>query len=191
MDQAVPGDLDHQHHQPDQAEGDVQPVGAHQREEGRQEGAALRARAFMDQVVELVEFQAQEAQAEQARDRQPAQRAAHVALLLLQHGEAEGDGRQQQEGRVDGHQREVEQLCAGRAGGVAAAQHAVGGEQRGEDEAVAHQVEPEAQRGAVLWMGLLREVVVAGSQGACGAGLVTDIRHGSGRVGVCGLLRSC
>src|SRR5260221_10002597 len=43
-------------------------VGAHQREERGQEGAALRACALVQQVGELIEFQAQEAQAEQAGD---------------------------------------------------------------------------------------------------------------------------
>jgi hypothetical protein len=50
-DQAVLADLDHQRDQPDDAEGDVQAVGADQREEGRQEGAALRAGALVDQVA--------------------------------------------------------------------------------------------------------------------------------------------
>ncbi len=46
--------------QPDDAEGHVQAVRADQREERRQERAALRARAFVDQVRELVQFQADE-----------------------------------------------------------------------------------------------------------------------------------
>ena len=53
-------DLHHQRHQPDQAEGDVQAVGADQREEGGQEGAALRRRALMDHVGELGELDADE-----------------------------------------------------------------------------------------------------------------------------------
>ncbi|MNW03067.1 hypothetical protein D3C71_1989480 [compost metagenome] len=62
-DQAVHLHLDHHRHQPDDAERDVQPVRADQREERRQEGAALRARALVDQVREFVQFQRQEAQA--------------------------------------------------------------------------------------------------------------------------------
>src|SRR3546814_1766528 len=38
-------DLDHQRDEPDDAEGDVQPVGADQREEGRQEAAGPRPRS--------------------------------------------------------------------------------------------------------------------------------------------------
>ena len=67
-------DLHHQRDQPDDAEGDVQAVRADQREERRQEGAALRAGAFVDQVRELVELDADEGRAEQAGDRQPDQR---------------------------------------------------------------------------------------------------------------------
>ena len=55
--QAVLAHLDHQRDQPDDAEGDVQAVRADQREEGGQEGAALRAGAFVDQVRELVELE--------------------------------------------------------------------------------------------------------------------------------------
>ncbi len=112
----------------------------------------------MDQVGEFIEFEAQEAQAEEARDGQPQQRAFHILLLLAQHGKTEGDGRQQQEGRIDGHQRQVKQLRTGGAGRIAAAQHAIGGKQGGEDQAVAHQIEPEAQHGAVFRMMLFPEV---------------------------------
>ena len=183
-------DLHHQHHQPDQTKGHVQAVGAHQREEGRQEGAALGRGTLVDQVGKLIEFEAQEAQAEEAGDGQPQQRAFHILLLLAQHGKTEGDGRQQQEGRVDGHQRQVEQLRARGARRIAAAQHTIGGKQGGEDEAVAHQVEPEAQGRAVLGVRLVCVVVLAQWQGcargACRARGVTDIRHGWRAVVGCG-----
>ena len=58
---------DHQHDQPDDAEGDVQPVGADQREEGGEEARALRAGALVDQVGELVELDADEGGAEERR----------------------------------------------------------------------------------------------------------------------------
>ena len=76
-------DLHHQRDQPDDAEGDVQAVGADQREEGRQEGAALRAGAFVDQVRELVELEADEGRAEQAGDGQPDQRRALAACCCI------------------------------------------------------------------------------------------------------------
>ena len=47
-------------------------MAADQREEGREEGAALRSRAFVDHLGELVELDEQEHEAEQAGDEQPA-----------------------------------------------------------------------------------------------------------------------
>jgi hypothetical protein len=73
-DQAVHRDLNHQRDQPDDAEGDVQAVRTDQREEGRQERAAGRAGTFVDQVRELIEFEAKEGCAEQAGDGKPEQR---------------------------------------------------------------------------------------------------------------------
>ena len=70
-DQPAPAHLDHQRDEPDDAEGDVQPVRPHQREEGGQEGAALGRGALMNQMCELVELDADEGRPEQARDRQP------------------------------------------------------------------------------------------------------------------------
>src|SRR3546814_2640744 len=52
--------LEHQGHQPDDAEGDVQPVRADEGEEARQEGAALRPRADLDQMVEFVKLDPEE-----------------------------------------------------------------------------------------------------------------------------------
>lgn len=64
-------DLEQQHDQPDDAEGHVQTVGADQREERGQEAATGRARAFVDQVQELIEFEVDEASAQQTSDDQP------------------------------------------------------------------------------------------------------------------------
>ena len=45
----------------------MQPVGADQREEGREEARALRPRALVDQLGELVELDPDEDRAEQPR----------------------------------------------------------------------------------------------------------------------------
>mmetsp|Transcript_33954 Transcript_33954/g.61689 ORF Transcript_33954/g.61689 Transcript_33954/m.61689 type:complete len:276 (+) Transcript_33954:659-1486(+) len=149
-DQSQAVHLQHQHHQPDDAERDVQPVRAHQREERRQEGAALRPGALLDQVDEFVEFDGQEAGAEQPGDGQPGEHACLVALQHRDHRQAEGDRREQQQRGVRRHQRQLEQLRTGGAGGVAAAEHAVRREQHREDEAVAHQVQPETEQRSLL-----------------------------------------
>jgi len=91
-DQAALTHLDHQRDQPDDADGHVQAVGADEREEGGEEGAALRAGAFLDQVPELVELQSNEHRAENAGNCEPEERALLVVLHHLQHGEAIGDG---------------------------------------------------------------------------------------------------
>ncbi|MNL42947.1 hypothetical protein D3C87_1654360 [compost metagenome] len=152
---------------------------ADQGEEGRQEGAALRSRAQVDQVREFIDFQRQEAQAQDAGDAQPDLRGADAVAPHLQHGEAVGDGRQQQQRRVHRHQGQVEQVGAGRARRVAAAQHAIDGEQAGKDEAVAHQVDPEAQQGAVLGVVFARDVEhgLGGRRGAALQGGGQGIRH--------------
>src|SRR6185437_15824807 len=67
-----------------------------------------------------------------------------------QHRETEGHRRQQQQGRVHGQAGQVEYLGGRRPTGVVGAQHGVAREQRGEDEAVAHQVDPEPEQGSVV-----------------------------------------
>ena len=121
-------DLGHQHDEPDDAEGDVQSVRSDEREEGGQEGAALRARALVDEVRELVELDAEKpAPSRPVTASQPASR--RPVALHLEHREAVGDGRQQQQRGVHRDQRQVEQVGAGRARRVVAAEHAVRGEQ--------------------------------------------------------------
>src|SRR3546814_15433685 len=65
-DQPVPAELDHQRDEPHRPESDVQPVRSDEGEEGREEGAALRCRADLEQVVELRQLDAEEGEAEQA-----------------------------------------------------------------------------------------------------------------------------
>src|SRR3546814_2160174 len=98
-------------------ERDVQAVGADQREERRQIGAALRAGAFGDQVMELVDFHADEAGPEQEGDAQPADHAAPPARVQVQHGHAEGEAADQQQHGLDQHERKLEQFGAGGAAG--------------------------------------------------------------------------
>src|SRR3546814_16195465 len=50
---------------------------------------------------------------------------------------------------VHRHQRQLEDILRRRTGGVVPAEDGIGGKQDREDEAVAHQVDPEAEHGAV------------------------------------------
>nr|GEU28569.1 hypothetical protein [Tanacetum cinerariifolium] len=172
--QAVLFQLEDQRDQPDGTEGHVQTVGAHQREERGQERGALRTGAFVDQVTELFDLQEQERRAEQAGNDQPADDRAQLAALGRNHGEAVGDRRQQQECRIEQNGRQFEQLGAGRAARIVAAQHGVSCEQAGKQQAVAHQVQPEAQQRAVLRVVVARPVTRAwvGARGAVSVALV-------------------
>ncbi len=127
-------------------------MGAHQGEERRQKRTTLRPRAGGDEMRKLGELQCDEAGAQQARDDQPHQHRVAPVALHFQHGEAVGDGGEQQQRGIDRHCRQLQHLCPGRAARVFPAQHAVGGKQAGEDEAVAHQVDPETQQRAVFRM---------------------------------------
>ncbi len=92
--EALGPDLRHHRPEPQQAGGDVRAVAADQREEGRQEGAALRPRAFADHRREFVELDRQEDQAEQAGQQQPDLRPRHVAALGGDHRQAADEARQ-------------------------------------------------------------------------------------------------
>ncbi|CAI8799690.1 putative Transmembrane protein [Pseudomonas donghuensis] len=140
-------DLVHHHRHPDQTCGHVQAVGTDQREERRQEATALRAEALGDQVMELIDFHRDEAGTEQEGDSQPAQHAALVAFEHLQHGEAEGDTREQQQCGFDRDKVQLENVVTRRAAGKTAGQHRVGGEERRKQDAVGHQVQPETEYG--------------------------------------------
>ncbi len=153
-------ELDHQRHEPDDAEGDMQPVRADEREEARQESAALRPRPDLDQMVEFVKLDPEEGEPEQPGDREPELDALHPALLHLEHGKTIGDRREEQHRGVERDELEVEQILRRGPRGIAAAEHGVAGEEDREDEAIAHQIDPEAQHRAVpLGMRMLVEVV--------------------------------
>ncbi|EMH73405.1 hypothetical protein EHI8A_167850 [Entamoeba histolytica HM-1:IMSS-B] len=143
--QTLGRDLQHQHDHPDQTRAHVQTVGTDQGEERGQEGTAIRTIALMDQMVELIEFHADEAGTEQPGNRQPTQDATLAAMMLGDHGEAVGDtGEQQQEG-FDQDERQFEDVLLGGAIGMGPAQDCIGREQRPEQNAVGHEVGPEAE----------------------------------------------
>ena len=173
-DQAVLLDLDHQRDEPDQAHRDVKAVRADEREERRQERAAGRASPLMDEVGELVHFDRQEREAEQAGEDQPHLHDALATFLHRQHREAVGDRREQQHRGVHRHQRQLEDLLRAGTAGIAVAEHGIGREQHREDEAIAHQVHPEAQhRAGAVGMLVLLDVVERDL-----LGLVQAILHG-------------
>ncbi|MPL91567.1 hypothetical protein SDC9_37642 [bioreactor metagenome] len=161
--QTALADLNEQGDQPDQARGDVQTVGADKREEGRQEGRAVRPRADMHEVAELVDFHADEARAEERGDHQPGHGGATRAGLGLQHREAEGDRRDQQQRGFHRDEAGLEQVLRAGPAGIVAAEHRIGREQAAEDDAVAHQVDPEPDRGRAGMAGAV--VMVMGLRG--------------------------
>src|SRR3546814_9240002 len=114
-------------------------------EEARQEGAALRPRADLDQMVEFVKLDPEEGEPEETGDREPDLHALHLALLHLEHRKAIGDRRKKQHRGVERDQLEVEQILRRRSRGIAAAEHGIAGKEEREDEEVAHQIDPEAQ----------------------------------------------
>src|SRR3546814_3781039 len=79
---------------------------------------------------------------------------------------------EQQHRGVERDQRQLEQLARAGAAGIAGAEHRIGSEQDREEEAVAHQVQPEAEHraAAVGVMLLLADVEVRDR----GAGRRTD-----------------
>ncbi|KAG1248153.1 hypothetical protein G6F65_019775 [Rhizopus arrhizus] len=120
-------------------------------------GTGAGARAFVDQVRELVELHADERGAEHEGHAQPAQHCRSVMAVHCQHGLAVGDaGDQQQEG-FGHHERQREQVLAGGAACVGGAEHRVRGEQRTEQHQVGHEVDPHAEH---LHAALLMAVVV-------------------------------
>src|SRR3546814_5608275 len=82
-------------------------------------------------------------------DREPDLHALHLALLHLEHRKAIGDRRKKQHRGVERDQLEVEQILRRRSRGIAAAEHGIAGKEDREDEAVAHQIDPEAQHRSV------------------------------------------
>ena len=120
-------------------------VGTDQGEEGGQEAAAIRARIIDDQMMELVDLHGDEAGAKQEGDQQPGVDRGDLVLVHGQHAEPEGDGAQQQQHGFGEHERQFEDVLAGGAAGGAVDQDRIGREQGREQDAVTHQVDPEAE----------------------------------------------
>lgn len=157
--QAFGTDLPHQDDDPQHAARHVQAVRADQQEERRQECAAARAGAFCDQMVELVDFHADKRCTQQQGDAQPQHHLILAAVLQADHHHAVGDGRHQQDAGFDRHVRQIEEFLASRAAGRRTAQDAERGEQRREDDQVAHQVHPEAEDLGVCGIVVVRMVM--------------------------------
>ncbi|MNI57177.1 hypothetical protein D3C73_1122210 [compost metagenome] len=153
----------------------MQAVGTDQGEERRQEGTAVRTVTLMDQVLELIDFHAHEAEAQQPGDAQPQEHLTDLLAVHGDHAQAEGQRRGQQQRGFPRHERQLEQVLRAGATIGAAGQHHVGGKQRGEDEAVAHQVHPETEDGVAAGVVVL-VVVMAMGRRMCGVPVV----HGRG-----------
>ncbi|MBN8899316.1 MAG: hypothetical protein J0H35_14270, partial [Rhodospirillales bacterium] len=114
-------------------------------EEGRQEGAAAGARVDPDHVRELLHFQDQEAQAEQAGDEQEDLGPELAARFRRHRGHAAGEAGGQQQRRLQRHMRQIEQILAARAARGGVRQHRMRREERGEHDDIAEQEDPEAE----------------------------------------------
>ena len=88
----------------------MEAVAADQGEEGREERAARRARALRDHADEFVDLDDEEAEP-QARRSRPCRRSTSGPLCALapMAGQAAGEARQQQAGRLDRDIVQVEQ----------------------------------------------------------------------------------
>ncbi|KAG1254345.1 hypothetical protein G6F68_010894 [Rhizopus microsporus] len=76
--------------------------------------------------------------------------------------QAEGQRRGQQQRGFPGHGRQLEEVLRAGAPIGTAGQHHIGGKQRGEDEAVAHQVHPETEDGVAAGVVVLVVVMAMG-----------------------------
>ena len=123
----------------------MQTVGADQREERGQEATTIRTKAFHDQVMEFIDFHPDESGAKQPGQRQPGN---HLAFVVFVHGDsrhAVGDGAEQQQCGFNQNERQFKNIFARRSAGRAVHQNGIGSKQRSEDNAVAHQVDPETE----------------------------------------------
>ncbi|MNR26940.1 hypothetical protein D3C85_1441850 [compost metagenome] len=134
----------------------------------------------MQQFVKLEDLHADEGGTERDCQHHPADDFVGVALAVpyLQHRHAEGQAAGQQQHRFAEYKAQIEQLASSRAPGCAIDEHAKRREQRGEDQAVTHQVQPEAKLEAGLRLfGVMRVVVVMRMRGV---GLVMRCLRGLG-----------
>ncbi|MNC65924.1 hypothetical protein D3C75_1162640 [compost metagenome] len=95
--------------------------------------------------MELVDLHGDEAGTEQEGHQQPAVDGGHLVLVHGQHAKTEGDGAKQQQHGFGEHERQLENVLAARAAGGAVDQDCIGCEQGRKQDAVAHQVDPEAE----------------------------------------------
>ena len=107
----------------------------------------------MDQMREFVQFDGDKCGPQQPSDRQPQQGAVELVLLHLQNGKTVGNrGKQQAKGR-NHDQLDIEYVLRYRRAREIGSDHRAGGEQYREDQAIAHQVNPEPEQGTgfVVW----------------------------------------
>ena len=122
----------------------MQTVAADEREERRQERAALRARAFRDHPGELAELEAEKAEAEEARHDEADLRPQHVAHAgaIIARPQAKLDSRRNAVSTATVVQ--VEEFERPRAARGRMRQHRVGGIEAREHHEVGEQEHPEA-----------------------------------------------
>ena len=151
--------LDHQHRHPDQAAQHVQTMGTDQSKEGGEERTAIRSESFANQVGKFVDLHADKAQPEDKGDCQPTQYRLLLLLVKCQHGKAVGHAAEQQQEGLDQNVREFEDLLGRGAIGNIARQNRIGCKQSCKQNAVVHQVDPEAENripaGIMMMLGMM------------------------------------
>ncbi|VTT26414.1 Uncharacterised protein [Klebsiella pneumoniae] len=140
----------------------MQTVSSYQRKEGRQEATTVRAETFFNQVMELIDLHTDEAQAEQERHRQPADNCTFLLFVHVDNCKTIGNGAQQKQGGFHQDERQFKDIFPCRATRGVVYHYTIGRKQRCEDDAVTHQVDPEAEDfiGSCIVMPMLRMGVV-------------------------------
>ncbi|CDN43146.1 hypothetical protein BN871_CL_00570 [Paenibacillus sp. P22] len=142
---SVLAQLEDQPDAPEDADGNVDSVGADQGEERRQECARADVRSFMDEVHELRDLEVKERRSEQERHDQPENHAAQLFGLHLENGQAAREAGRKQEERRGDESRNLEQLLARRSAVRMADQDDIGREQGAEQQSIGYQEQPEAR----------------------------------------------
>ena len=141
--EALGEDLRHHRAEPQEADGDVQAVATDEGEEGRQERAAVRAVAFSDHPGELIELEAEEAEAEQPGHEEADLGPQHIAHAGGDHRQAANEARQQQERRLGRDRLQVEELERPGSARGRVRQHRVGRIEAREHHEVGQEEDPE------------------------------------------------
>ena len=107
----------------------------------------LRPVTLCDQQAELMDFELYRRSAQRERDAKPCQQRFRRPLVGGEHAEAERDAAQQQNGDSQDDAAKLEDVLTRRSARELMSHDGEHREQRREDDAVGHQVQPEPEHG--------------------------------------------